>query len=194
MKTSWIYLKTYLIGNVIKPVCSQLFYFSDHLCDLSNVSCLINFIGNFHNFIKLHFKVDYFSDDLRLNSTFNEHTYEFKDIVNLLFYGSSGSGKWGILQTNRCPLTMKLNRDKLCFSSGPVLDCPALYSCIQPLLPSGICCCREGTLCTQYGLLCSFCTRIQDDLPERVSLAPLTFTLLIGLTTAGLNVINSLFL
>lgn len=54
-------------------------------------------------------------------------------------------------------------------SSGPVFDCPAFYSCIQPLLPSGVCCCREGTVCTQHGLLCSFCTWIQDYLSERVS-------------------------
>lgn len=101
--------------------------------------------------------------------------------------------------------TMKLNLRIVLFP-GPVFDCPAFHSCIQPLLPSGICCCREGTLCTQYGLLCSFCTWIQDDLPERVSLAPETFILIVLTTAAssqaqhflnvsvGLNVINSLFL
>lgn len=73
----------------------------------------------------------YFSDDLRSNSTFNEHTYEFKDIVNLLFYGSSGSGNWGILQTNCCPLTMKLNLSIVLF----LRPCPWL-SCLLFLHPT----------------------------------------------------------
>lgn len=56
--------------------------------------------------------------------------------------------------------------------SGPVFDRPAFYSCFQPLLPCGLCCSRKGSLCAQYGLLCSCCTWIQDCLPKRVSACP----------------------
>lgn len=53
--------------------------------------------------------------------------------------------------------------------SGPFFDRAAFYSCVQPLLPRGFRRGREGTLCAQYGLLCSGRTRIEDSLAEGVS-------------------------
>lgn len=52
---------------------------------------------------------------------------------------------------------------------GIVSDCPSFHSCIQPVFPCGLCCCRKGPVCAQHGILCFGGPWVQTPVPKRVN-------------------------